>query len=259
MKRRSGFVEYRPEVAKCLLVPSIAERRRARERGARAPAAGRPSSPSACAQARRASPRGPARFPAAPATSPATSSPVSPYCGWSVSRANRSASDAGRRGGRPVTCVRGRPGVVHERLGEQPEPSLLPETVDRAAEEPRAEREVARLLRRDPDDGSAASGSATSCSRIRETRRRTDRPGQLRIRERDDREQARVVVGERPCSCAVSTRYCRVRGRVRVHQQRCAIGTSERSAMSASPAVAASTRDRDERLRGARAQTRHPR
>ena len=34
---------------------------------------------------------------------------------------------------------------------------------------------------------------------------------------------------------AASTMYCRVRARDRVHQQRCAIGTSDRDAASASP------------------------
>ena len=69
--------------------------------------------------------------------------------------------------------------------------------------------------------------------------------GRFRVGERDNREHARIV-NRQTHAFGASTRYWRVLVCVRVHQQRCAIGIKERSAMSWSPAIAHLFGDRDE-------------
>ena len=80
----------------------------------------------------------------------------------------------------------------------------------------------------------AATGSSTSCRRTRATRSRTDAPvmsGSASAMTASTRGSSLGM----PILVAASTRNWRVLVRVRVHQQRCAIGTSERSAISGSP------------------------
>ncbi len=91
---------------------------------------------------------------------------------------------------------------MHERLREQPEPSLLTQTVDRAPQEPRPECEIPRLLGRDPDvDGRERIGHVVQPD-LRDAQQ--DRASsRLRIRERHDGQQAWVVVRESHLQCCV--------------------------------------------------------
>ncbi len=80
----------------------------------------------------------------------------------------------------------------------------------------------------------AATGSVISCSRRRATRRRTDGAVDSGLASAMT-ASSRGSSSGKPMPSAASTMYCRVRARDRVHQQRCAIGTSDRNAASASP------------------------
>ena len=138
VKCRVALVEHRPERAECVVVPSLAREPPRHGRGARGRAAARPSSPSALARVPGASHRGRLSLPRSAAASAPTSCPVSPNCGWRVSRARIAASAPAALGRFPVARVGGSPCVVDERLREHAEPALLAQPLDRAREEPRA-------------------------------------------------------------------------------------------------------------------------
>ena len=84
---------------------------------------------------------------------------------------------------------------MHERLGEQAEPSLVAQTVDRATQEPRAKVEIPGLLRRDPNmDGRNRIGHIGQ-PHLRDPQQ-NGASHRLWICQRHDGQQARVILGE---------------------------------------------------------------
>ena len=105
---------------------------------------------------------------------------------WLAGVARQDRRLGARRLGRfPIICVGGGPGVVNKRLREHAEPALPAQPFNRSRQEPRARREVARLLRGDAD--------VHHVDRIRHLLKPQGphsaphfRAGQLLIGERDD-------------------------------------------------------------------------